>query len=152
MHCQNTVCQKSNWQNSTCQNSNWQNPICRKCSMPKFQLPKCLTAVSWEYFCTFLQVFGSSLEVKSLMLLKISFSGWMTYQIVNSLAVADFFVSPQKFTIAISDCKFVLNVELLVAVLVLINFNIQQEKKMFLKIKILVFPSMLLGLWYKTIP
>ena len=70
----------------------------------------------------------------------------MTYQIVNSLAVADFFVSPQKFTIAISDCKFVLNVELLVAVLVLINFNIQQEKKMFLKIKILVFPSMLLGL------
>ena len=44
LHCQNTVCQKWNWQNSICQNSNWQNSICRKCSMPKFQLPKCLTA------------------------------------------------------------------------------------------------------------
>ena len=38
--CQNTVCQKWHCQNSICQNSNWQNSICRKCSMPKFQLPK----------------------------------------------------------------------------------------------------------------
>ena len=47
--------------------------------------------------------------------------------------------------IAISDCKIVLNVEFLVAVLVLINSNIQHTKNVS-KMKILIFPSMLLGL------